>query len=81
MGGGNLQTTDLTEGKHYRAVDAAKKHFENNLCWYCNYKNMCFQAFYISALEIWMVGAETFFKSLSFAAALNEHFCGFNEDK
>lgn len=25
MGGGNLQTADLTEGKHYRAVDAAKK--------------------------------------------------------
>lgn len=37
--------------------------------------------FYIGVLELWMVGAETFFKSLSFTAALNGHFCGFNEDK
>lgn len=28
MGGSNLQTTDLTEGKHYRAVDAAKYTLE-----------------------------------------------------
>lgn len=77
MRGGNLQTTDLTEGKHYRAVDAAKKHLENNLCWYCNYINMCFQRFYISVLELWMVGAETFFKSLSFAVALKGAFLWF----
>lgn len=61
-----------------------QKHFwKNHLAQRCNYKKTrVFKTFYIgSAGTLWMVGAETFFKSLSFTAALNGHLCGFNEDK